>query len=214
MNPLLLRVRAALAAWDQALPAFAPALPWQRWSWQTRRRVRWLAWLLVGGLALTLLSGMLMLAWLVSPLATMWLVGLCGIGVFGFPLGHLWITGGHGPRHFGKLLHHTVERAQAGEVAAMVELSEIYRGGTVQGLRPNPSEALWWASQAAKAGSPQAAYTLATLLEAGQGTAKDPAGAQGWYRVAAEAGYGPAVHRLARLAAAADADADAAEVNH
>ncbi|MFC5478190.1 tetratricopeptide repeat protein [Massilia suwonensis] len=70
-----------------------------------------------------------------------------------------------------------------------------YRNGT--GVAPDAAQAARLMEQAARAGLPQAMFTLSNMLAAGEGVPRDEAAARRWLEQAAEAGHPAALQELA-----------------
>jgi hypothetical protein len=89
-------------------------------------------------------------------------------------------------------------KAEAGEVAAMMELARQY--GTVFPVsRRNPARAYAWYLRAAEAGHGPAMILVAGVILKGEGTTKNVAEAVGWLEKAATSGTGSAAYTLGEL---------------
>lgn len=79
------------------------------------------------------------------------------------------------------------DRAEGGDIEAMVQLGDAYEKG-LQGAPKNPQAALEWWQQAAEKGHATAMSYVAWCHRSGFGTRSDAVKALTWYRKAAEAG--------------------------
>lgn len=85
-------------------------------------------------------------------------------------------------------------RAEAGDVAAQVQLGEVLHEG--RGIARDAAAAAGWFGKAATQGSPQGKAALALLYLNGSGVEADPAQAAKLMREAAEQGFAPASYNL------------------
>ena len=85
-----------------------------------------------------------------------------------------------------KVLTPLVEK---GDLAAQLELANIYRAG--HGVVANPRKAFELYSRAAENGNANARYALGSMFENGEGVARDVYKAAEWYRLAAMRGNSP-----------------------
>lgn len=70
-----------------------------------------------------------------------------------------------------------------------------YRNGT--GVAPDAALAARWMETAARAGLPQAMFTLTNMLAAGEGVTRNEAAARRWLEQAADLGHPAALQELA-----------------
>jgi uncharacterized protein len=89
------------------------------------------------------------------------------------------------------------EKAQAGDVAAMVKLGGMYKNG--KGVPQDFVKAREWYERAAAANSPSAMNNLGILFDEGKGVAQDFVKAREWYEKAAQMGSSYAASNLALL---------------
>lgn len=167
----------------------------------------WLGWLLVGGLALALLSAVafvgfgLVIVWLVArhgagemghglPYALWWIFGLLAVVPLSFF--RLWwhFSRGSAPQRGPREL----KAAERGDPRAAYQMACRYRGGDDLSARA-------WMLQAAQAGVPEAMVDLATLLREGRGGPRDLQAARAWLARATDAGEPRARALLAEVEA-------------
>ena len=77
--------------------------------------------------------------------------------------------------------------AKEGDIASQVNLGSLYRMGG-RGLARDPAEAYRWFHAAAEQGNREAQYSIANMLDLGDGVPKDYRMAAKWYTLSAEQG--------------------------
>lgn len=80
------------------------------------------------------------------------------------------------------------EKAEGGDVNAMVELWEAYRHGFKRGFSKDPERQLYWMTKAAEAGHSESIRQLAFAYQSGEIVEKNLTTAFYWFSKGAEAG--------------------------
>jgi uncharacterized protein len=86
----------------------------------------------------------------------------------------------------GASIQELTRRAEAGEVAAQVELGRAYEDGN--GVQQNDVEAVQWFRKAAEQGNAPAQNSLGVMYALGRGVERNREEAVRWYRKAAKSG--------------------------
>lgn len=90
-----------------------------------------------------------------------------------------------------------IARAESGEVAAAVQLAQLYAAG--DGMAKDAKKAALWLERAARQGDPEAQYEYGMALREGRGAVQDDVRALAWLQQAADAGYAKAQFELGRM---------------
>ena len=80
-----------------------------------------------------------------------------------------------------------MNRAEAGDPAAQIELGDHYESGDV--LERDDAEALKWYREAAQQGHLEGQYSMGVMIFSGRGQSEDRVEGAKWIRKSAEAGY-------------------------
>jgi TPR repeat protein len=99
-------------------------------------------------------------------------------------------------------LNIALPKAQLGDAASQTLVAELLNNGL--GVRRNPSDAVFWYDQAAKAGDPNAQYKYALMLLEGKVVKQDRKAADAMMRKAAEGGSREAQFNIAQIMVAAE----------
>src|SRR5580704_14798140 len=80
-----------------------------------------------------------------------------------------------------------LQRAQAGDPAAQVQMGDTYAFG--RGVPRSPDKAMDWYKKAAQKGYADGQYRLGGMYDVGRASKQDPATAITWYTMAAKQGH-------------------------